>query len=218
MDPKAPPNKAFSGFIVDSGSAGLIIGQKEQMMGQRASDTRGFVLEDVLVKRENLVGKEGDGFKIAMGAFDVSRAPMAAGATGLAQRALDESLKYALQRTTFGLPIANHQAIQMMLADMAVGIETARLAYYNATWQYDNGVRNTYLSSIAKTLASDIANKAASDAVQIFGGAGYHKDAPVEKLMRDAKIFQIYEGTNQIQRMIIARELVTRAMQGGLDL
>jgi len=157
------------------------------------------------------LGKEGAGFKIAMGAFDLTRPPVAAGAVGLAQRAFDEATKYSLERKTFGVPIAEHQAIQFLLADMAIGIETARLAYLRAAWEFDRGNRNTYWASIAKCLAGDVANKTAADAVQIFGGAGFNSEYPVEKLMRDAKIFQIYEGTAQIQRLIIAREHLTKA-------
>lgn len=133
---------------------------------------------------------------------------MGSSAVGLAQRALDESIKYSQERKTFGVPIAAHQAVSFMLAEMAVGIETARLAYYKSAWETDEGKRNSYLASIAKLHASEIANKCASDAVQIHGGNGYNKEYPVEKLMRDAKIFQIYEGTSQIQRLIISRALL----------
>ena len=180
-------------------------------MGQRCSDTRGITFENVVVPKENVLIGEGAGFKIAMGAFDLTRPPVAAGAVGLAQRALDEATKYSFERKTFGVPICQHQAIQFLLADMIIGIETARLAYIKAAWQFDRGERNTYLASIAKCLAGDIANKCASDAVQIFGGAGFNSEYPVEKLMRDAKIFQLYEGTAQIQRIIISREHLTKA-------
>lgn len=129
-DPKAPSSKAFTGFIVEREWPGVIVGRKEQNMGQRASDTRGITFEDVKIPKENVLISEGSGFKIAMGVFDKTRPPVAAGATGLAQRCLDESLKYALERKTFGVPIANHQAIQFMLADMAIGVETARLSYW----------------------------------------------------------------------------------------
>lgn len=185
-------------------------------MGQRASDTRGITFEDVVVPKENVLGSEGIGFKIAMGAFDKTRPPVAASAVGLAQRALEEALKYSLERKTMGRPIAQHQAVSFMLADMAIGIETARLATRRAAWEVDQGRRNTYYASVAKCLAGDVANKCATDAVQIFGGCGYNADYPVEKLMRDAKIFQIYEGTAQIQRMIIGRELVEKAKMNAL--
>jgi len=143
-----------------------------------------------------------------MGAFDKTRPPVASSATGVAQRALDEATKYALERKTFGVPIANHQAVSFMLADMAINVETARLAWRISAWQTDNGIRNSYFASIAKAHAGDIANKCAADAVQIFGGAGFNSEYPVEKLMRDAKIFQIYEGTSQIQRLVISRQLI----------
>ncbi|XP_055318317.1 medium-chain specific acyl-CoA dehydrogenase, mitochondrial [Sitodiplosis mosellana] len=210
-DPKCPTGKAFTGFIVEREWEGVTPGRKEINMGQRASDTRGITFEDVRIPKENVLGKEGDGFKIAMNTFDKTRPPVAAGAIGLAQRALDEALKYALERKTFGTPIVNHQAVAFMLADMAIGIETARLAMYKSAWETDNGKRNSYTASIAKCYASEIANKIASDAVQIFGGNGFNTEYPVEKLMRDAKIYQIYEGTSQIQRMIISRALIDAA-------
>ncbi|EFX68751.1 hypothetical protein DAPPUDRAFT_62875, partial [Daphnia pulex] len=161
--------------------------------------------------KENVLIGEGTGFKIAMGAFDRTRPTVASGAVGLAQRALDEATKYALERSTFGVPIAKHQLIMNMLAEMAMSIESARLVWMRASWETDQGRRNTYYASIAKAMAADVANKCATDAVQIFGGNGYNTDYPVEKLMRDAKIYQIYEGTAQIQRLIIARELLSRA-------
>jgi len=207
-DPKCPASKAFSGFIVERDTPGVIPGRKEINMGQRCSDTRGVTFEDVRVPKENLLLGEGAGFKIAMGAFDKTRPPVASSATGVAQRALDEATKYALERKTFGVPIANHQAVSFMLADMAINVETARLAWRISAWQTDNGIRNSYFASIAKAHAGDIANKCAADAVQIFGGAGFNSEYPVEKLMRDAKIFQIYEGTSQIQRLVISRQLI----------
>ncbi|MEE6494724.1 hypothetical protein FKM82_001855 [Ascaphus truei] len=205
-DPKAPTGKAFTGFIVEADSPGVQIGRKELNMGQRCSDTRGIVFEDVRVPAENVLVTEGAGFKIAMGAFDKTRPPVAAGAVGLAQRALDEATKYALERKTFGKLIAEHQVVSFMLAEMAMKVELARMAYQRAAWEVDCGNRNTYFASIAKAFAGDIANQVASDAVQVFGGNGFNSDYPVEKLMRDAKIYQIYEGTSQIQRLIIARE------------
>ncbi|PRD29647.1 UNVERIFIED_CONTAM: Medium-chain specific acyl-CoA dehydrogenase [Trichonephila clavipes] len=181
-DPKCPTSKAFTGFIVDADTKGITKGRKEWNMGQRASNTCGVTFEDVEVPEKNVLTAEGAGFKIAMGAFDKTRPPVAASATGLAQRALDEATKYSLERKTFGVRIAEHQAVQFMLAEMAIGIETSRLAWMRAAWQKDNGQRNTYFASIAKALAGDVANKCATDAVQI------------------------YEGTAQIQRVIIARE------------
>jgi len=212
-DPKCPASKAFTGFIVDRDTPGVIPGRKEINMGQRCSDTRGITFEDVVVPKENVLIGEGHGFKVAMGAFDKTRPPVAAGAVGIAQRALDEATKYATERKTFGTPIINHQAVNFMLADMAIGVESSRLCYLKAAWQADQKQRNTYFASIAKCLAGDVANKCATDAVQIFGGNGFNTEYPVEKLMRDAKIYQIYEGTAQIQRIIIGREWMMLAKE-----
>ncbi|KAL3871255.1 hypothetical protein ACJMK2_039262 [Sinanodonta woodiana] len=213
-DPKTPAGKAFTGFILDAKTPGVTPGRKEWNMGQKASDTRGITFEDVVIPEENVLGQEGIGFKIAMGAFDKTRPPVAAGAVGLAQRALDEATKYSMERKTMGKFICEHQAVAFMLADMAIGVESARLATYRAAWEIDQGKRNTYYASIAKALAGDVANKCATDAVQIFGGNGFNSEYPVEKLMRDAKIYQIYEGTAQIQRLIISRELLAKTKQG----
>eukprot|EP01147_Barroeca_monosierra_P002482 gene2482-5412_t len=209
-DPEAPAGRAFTGFIVDGDSPGLTRGRKELNMGQRCSDTRGITFEDLVVPAENVLGKEGDGFKIAMGAFDRTRPPVAAGAVGLAQRALYEASAYSQDRKAFGRPIGQHQAVAFMLADMAIGVETARLITRRAAWEVDQGRRNTYYASIAKAYAADVANKCATDAVQVFGGNGFNSEYPVEKLYRDCKIYQIYEGTAQIQRVIISRELSAR--------
>lgn len=192
---------------------GIEVGRKEMNMGQRASDTRGITFDNVIIPKENLLVGEGAGFKIAMTTFDKTRPGVAALAVGLAQRALHEATQYSLERKAFGTHIANHQAVQFMISDMIVGVETARLATLKSAWQYDCGQRNTYWASIAKCLAADVANKAATDAVQIFGGAGFNAEYPVEKLMRDAKILQIYEGTAQIQRIIIAREHYTKVKE-----
>jgi len=212
-DPKCSAGKAFTGFIVEGDTPGLIPGRKELNMGQRCSDTRGFVLEDVVVPKENVLIGEGQGFKVAMGAFDKTRPPVGAAAVGLAQRCLDEATKYSLERKAFGVPIVHHQAVAFMLADMAIGVESARMCYMKAGWEADRGIRNSYMASIAKCLAGDVANKCATDAVQIFGGNGFNTEYPVEKLMRDAKIYQIYEGTAQIQRVIISREWLAMAKQ-----
>ncbi|CAL1540798.1 unnamed protein product [Lymnaea stagnalis] len=209
-DAGASAGKAFTGFIVDANTPGITVGRKEKNMGQRCSDTRGITFEDVVVPKENVLGSEGVGFKIAMGAFDKTRPPVAAGAVGLAQRALDEAKQYSMQRKTMGKLICEHQAVAFMLADMAIGVEAARLLTQRSAWEIDQGRRNTYYASIAKAFAADVANKAAADAVQIFGGNGFNTDYPVEKLMRDAKIYMIYEGTSQIQRIIISRELLTQ--------
>mmetsp|Transcript_1784 Transcript_1784/g.2679 ORF Transcript_1784/g.2679 Transcript_1784/m.2679 type:complete len:416 (-) Transcript_1784:736-1983(-) len=206
-DPAAGP-KGMTGFIVEADSPGITVGRKEINMGQRCSDTRGITFENVEVPAENVLGSEGQGFKIAMAAFDNTRPPVAIGAVGLARRAMDEALKYSQERTTFGQPICNYQAINFMLADMAMGIESSRLLTYKAATEIDAGRRNTYYASMAKVFASEVANKTAADAVQIFGGNGYNTEYPVEKLMRDAKIYTIYEGTSQIQRVIIQREIL----------
>ncbi|XP_072015725.1 medium-chain specific acyl-CoA dehydrogenase, mitochondrial-like [Amphiura filiformis] len=212
-DPKAPATKAFTGFIVDRDTPGLTPGRKEWNMGQRASDTRGITFEDVVVPKENVLLGEGAGFKIAMGAFDQTRPLVGAGAVGLARRALDEATKYSMERKTFGRYICEHQGVAFMLADMAIGIEASHLLTMRSAWEIDQGRRNTYFASLAKAMAADVANKSATDAVQIFGGNGFNSDYPVEKLMRDAKIYQIYEGSAQIQRVIISRELLTKAKQ-----
>ncbi|KAF7273477.1 medium-chain acyl-CoA dehydrogenase [Rhynchophorus ferrugineus] len=210
-DPKCPANKAFTGFIVERDWPGVTPGRKEINMGQRASDTRGITFEDVRIPKENVLLGEGDGFKIAMQTFDKTRPPVACSATGLAQRCLDEASKYAIERKAFGTQIFNHQAVAFMLADMAIGVETGRLAWMKAAWETDHGIRNSYSAAVAKGYCADMANKCASDAVQVFGGNGFNSEYPVEKLMRDAKIFQIYEGTSQIQRLIISRHLMERA-------
>lgn len=209
-DPKASAGKAFTTFIVDGDSQGITRGRKEQNMGQRASDTRGITFEEVVVPDENRLGEVGAGFKVAMGAFDLTRPLVASGAVGLAQRALDEASKYALQRKTMGTEIANHQAIAFMLADMAIGVDAARHLVWRSAYEYDQGRKNTYYASMAKGLAGDVAVKNAVDAVQIFGGNGFNSEYPVEKLMRDSKIFQIYEGTAQIQRVIVSRLLLEK--------
>uniref|UniRef100_A0A8C6UFS7 Medium-chain specific acyl-CoA dehydrogenase, mitochondrial n=1 Tax=Neogobius melanostomus TaxID=47308 RepID=A0A8C6UFS7_9GOBI len=208
-DPKCPAGKAFTGFIVEADTPGIQIGRKEMNMGQRCSDTRGIVFEDVRIPKENVLLTEGAGFKIAMGAFDKTRPPVAAGATGLAQRALEEATNYALERKTFGKLIAEHQAVSSCWRDGHEGGAGSH-GYQRSAWEVDQGRRNTYYASIAKAYAGDIANQVASDAVQVFGGNGFNSEYPVEKLMRDAKIYQIYEGTAQIQRLIVAREHLGR--------
>lgn len=212
-DPKAPANRAFTAFIVERDWPGVTPGRKEVNMGQRASDTRGITFEDVRVPKENVIMGEGLGFKIAMGVFDKTRPLVAAAATGLANRALYEASKYATERRTFGVPIASHQAIAFMLADMAIGVETSRLLWMKSAWVVDQGQRNSYEASIAKCFSGDVANKNAADAVQIFGGNGFNTEYPVEKLMRDAKIYQIYEGTSQIQRIVISRHVLDSIKQ-----
>jgi acyl-CoA dehydrogenase len=211
-DPEASAGKRMTGFVIDANTPGIEVGAKLKNMGQKCSDTRPIYFEDVVVKKENILGEVGQGFKLAMGAFDFTRPPVAIGAVGLARRAMDEAKAYALERKTMGVPIAHHQAVSFMLADMAMGIEASRLLTYKSASIIDSGTKNTMYASMAKALAADHANKCATDAVQIFGGAGFNTDYPVEKLMRDAKIFQLYEGTSQIQRLIISREMMGRDM------
>jgi acyl-CoA dehydrogenase len=208
-DPTAK-HKGMSGFIVPANTPGITVGKKEWNMGQHASDTRGITFEDVKIPEKYRLGKEGDGFKIAMAAFDHTRPPVAAGAVGLARRAMDESIEYSKTRKTFGQPIAAYQAVSFMIADMAKDIEAARMLVYKAAWLIDRGERNTKFAAMAKAFAADTAMRVATDAVQVFGGYGYSSEYPVEKLMRDAKIYQIYEGTSQIQRLIIAKEIFER--------
>ena len=195
-------------FIVPTATPGITIGKKEDKMGQRASDTRVIHLDSVRVPAAQRLGQEGEGFKIAMRTLDRTRPPIGALATGIARRALDESIKYARERKAFGFPISGFQAVQFMLADMAKDIEAARLLTLQSAWMVDHGLRASKHSSFAKCFATDTAMRVTTDAVQIFGGNGYTKEYPVEKLMRDAKLMQIYEGTNQIQRLVIARELL----------
>ncbi|KAI8148668.1 acyl-CoA dehydrogenase/oxidase [Fennellomyces sp. T-0311] len=213
-DENASPGKAFTGFIVDADTPGVQVGRKEINMGQRASDTRGVTFEDVVVPAENVLGNPGQGFKIAMNAFDITRPLVAAGAVGLARRAMEEAIKYSLERKTMGKEIFKHQAVAFMLADMAIGIESARMMVYRAALMRDQGQKNTWHASIAKALASEVANKTAADAVQIHGGNGFNTEYPVEKLMRDAKIFMIYEGTSQIQRLVISRGIADMVASG----
>lgn len=204
---KGAAHKGMSGFIVDANAPGITVGKKENNMGQRASDTRGLTFEDVEVPAQNLLGNEGDGFRIAMAAFDHTRPLVASAAVGLARAALEHAVGYARERKAFGVPISQHQGIAFMIADMANDVEAARLLVYKAAWQHGNGERNTMNAAFAKRFAADAAMRVATDAVQVFGGNGFNREYPVEKLMRDAKIMQIYEGTSQIQRVIISREL-----------
>lgn len=200
--------KAMCAFVIPANLPGIQAGKKEINMGQRASDTRAVRFTDVKVHKRYLLGEEGDGFKIAMKAFDKARPATATAAVGLAQCAFDHALRYAQERQTFGRQIAQHQAVAFMLADMARDIEASRLLVHKAAYLYDQGERNTKVASMAKCFATDTAVRVTQDAIQVFGGYGYNTEYPVEKLYRDAKIFQIYEGTNQIQRLIIARHVL----------
>jgi acyl-CoA dehydrogenase len=201
-------HKGIAAFIVDRDTPGLRVGKKEDKMGQRASDTAQVFLEEVKVPKANLLAGEGHGFKLAMETFNQTRPDIAASATGLMRRCLDECVAYAKERKTFGVPIGQHQLVGWMLAEMAIRIEATRLLYLKAAWNLDNGVRDPIISSFAKGYGADSAMATATDAVQVFGGNGYVKEYPVEKLMRDAKVLQIYEGTSQIQRMVIAKQLL----------
>lgn len=203
-------HKGIAAFIVDAKSPGVKVGRKENKMGQRASNTCDVLFEEVRVPARNLLGTEDGGFKVAMKTFDRSRPWIAAGAAGVIRRALDESRAYALERKTFGVPIAQHQAIQFILAEMAIAYETTRLLTHKAAWLVDQGDLSSIVSSYAKAYGADAAMRVTTDAVQVFGGYGYTKEYPVEKLMRDAKLLQIYEGTSQIQRMVIAKNLLGR--------
>ena len=176
-------------------------------MGQRASDTVALTFEDVKIPVANRIGEEGDGWRIAMETLDNSRPLTAMMSIGIARAAMEHAIDYASQRQQFGKAIREFQAIQFMIADMAMNIQAARLMTYESAWLLDQGKRNTLQSSYAKSFAADMAMKVATDAVQVFGGYGYIKEYPVEKLMRDAKLIQIYEGTSQVQRLVIAREL-----------
>lgn len=207
IDPELK-HKGISAIVVDPKSPGIEIGKKEDKMGHRSSDTRGVRFNNVKVPKENMLGKPGDGWSIAMSTLDHSRPLVASSALGGAQRALDLSVQYSKERIQFGTPISKHQAIQFMIAEMGMKIEAARLLVHKAAWLCDQGIRNTEIASYAKAFASDSCMQITTDAVQIYGGYGYSKEYPVEKLMRDAKLIQIYEGTSQIQRLVMARELL----------
>jgi acyl-CoA dehydrogenase len=208
FDP-AMKHKGIACFVVDARTPGVKAGRKEDKMGHRASNTTDVIFEDVKVHKSALLGSEDGGFKVAMKTFDRSRPWIAASAAGLIRRSLEESRNYSLERKTFGTPIAQHQAIQFMLAEMAIAYESTRLMTHKAAWQVDQGDLSI-TSAYAKAYGADAAMRCATDAVQIFGGYGYTKEYPVEKLMRDAKLLQIYEGTSQIQRVVIARHLLGR--------
>lgn len=201
-------HRGISCFAVPADLQGITRTHMGEKMGHRASDTAEIVFEDCHVPAANLVGGEGGGFKIAMETFDRTRIGIGAAGIGVARAALEASLKFSKERQQFGQPIANFQGIQFMLADMAMKVETARLTIWWAAWLMDNNYAYAYATSIAKAYGSDVAMQVATDAVQVHGGYGYMADYKVEKYMRDAKLLQIYEGTNQIQRLIIARTLL----------
>ena len=206
--------RGSSAILVEKGTAGFDFGKKENKMGIRGSTTRELIFQDAKVPKENLLGREGGGFLVAMKTFDKTRPGVAAQAVGIAQGALDKAVAYSHERHQFGKPISSFQGIQFMLADMAIQVEAARALTYQAARTIDSGARNvTKISAMAKVFASDVAMKVTTDAVQVFGGYGYMKDYPVEKMMRDAKITQIYEGTNQIQRELIALQLIREELK-----
>jgi acyl-CoA dehydrogenase len=197
--------RGISAFIVPR-DAGVVVDKKEDKLGQRASNTATISFNDVEIPADHLIGEENKGFKLAMMTLDRTRPGVAAMATGIARAAFEFAVDYSRERVQFGVPIAMHQAIQFIIADMATEIEAARLLTWKSAVMLDNGERNTLLSSHAKRFAADTAMKVATEAVQVYGGYGFIKDYPVEKLFRDAKIMQLYEGTAQIQRLVIARE------------
>ena len=201
--------KGISFFLVERDRPGLNVGRTEKKLGQRGSNTTEVFLDDVRVPAINLLGEEGAGFRTAMKDFDMSRPAIAAQALGIAQGAFEAMVKYSIQRRTFGKLIAEHQMIQAMIADAAIQIEAARGLVYRAAALYDEGKRNTKIASMAKCFAADAAMKITTDAVQALGGYGYTKDFEVERMFRDAKLTQIFEGTNQIQRIVIAREILS---------
>lgn len=209
MTDKSKGARGCSCFIVEKGTPGFSFGKKENKMGIRASATRELIFEDCRIPKENLISREGMGFMIAMKTFDKSRPMVAAQAIGIAQGALDVAAKYVKERQQFGKPVSSFQGVQFMLADMATQIEAARAMIYQTAKMIDEGCKNfSKESAMCKYFASDVAMKVTTDAVQLLGGYGYMKEYPVEKMMRDAKIMQIYEGTNQIQRSIVASHLL----------
>jgi butyryl-CoA dehydrogenase len=204
----AKGKKGISAFIVEKNSPGFIVGKLEDKLGLRSSDTASLLFEDCRVPGENLLGTEGEGFTIALATLDGGRIGIAAQALGIAQGCLEESVAYARQRRQFGRAIAEFEAIQWMLADMATEIDAARLLTYRAAWLAEQGRTFTKEAAMAKLFASEAANRAAYKAIQIFGGYGYTKEFAVERFFRDARITTIYEGTSEIQRLVIARRLI----------
>ena len=206
---KSKGHRGLTAFVIPMDAEGVTIEKHLDKMGQRATDTSAVAFQDVVVPAANRLGEEGDGFKIAMQTLDFTRPGTAVGAVGVAQAAYELAVDYAKERVQFGMPIAMNQGVSFLVADMAAEIEAARLLTWQAAWMIDQGYgrKATKYSSFAKRFAADTAMKVTTDAVQVFGGYGYIKEYPVEKLMRDAKLFQIYEGTSQIQRLVIAKEI-----------
>lgn len=209
---KSKGPRGASAFIVEKGTPGFTFGKKENKMGIRASSTRELIFDNCRIPKENIIGKEGMGFIVAMKTLDSSRTGVGAQGLGVAQGAFEEAVKFARQRHQFGHPIISFQAVQHMLADMAIQIEAARSLVYSVARYIDNGAKDvSKASAMAKTFATDVGMKVTTDAVQVMGGSGYMREYPVEKMMRDAKILQIYEGTNQIQRNVIGQEIIKEA-------
>ena len=204
-------HKGITAVVIEKGTPGIEVGKKEDKMGHRCSDTRSVTFNNVRVSKKNILGGLNQGWKIAMKTLDHSRPMVASSAVGGAQCAYDHAVKYAKERVQFNVPISNHQAIQFMIADMAMKIEASRLLVHKAAWLLDNGQPNTQLASYSKAFAADSCMQIATDAVQVYGGYGYSKEYPVEKIMRDAKLIQLYEGTSQIQRLVIAKEIFSRS-------
>jgi cyclohexane-1-carbonyl-CoA dehydrogenase len=208
----AAGREGVSFFLVERDEApGLKVGKTEHKLGMRGSNTAEMILEDVRVPAQNLLGEEGKGFLLAMKDFDMSRPAIGAQALGIAEGAFAEMVRHAQERKTFGKALCEHQMIQQIIADSATAIEASRGLVYGAARMFDEGVRNTKLASMAKVFASDAAMKITTDAIQVFGGYGYMQDYPVERMFRDAKLTQIFEGANQIQRLVIAREILKEA-------
>ncbi len=205
---RSKKHRGLSAFIVPADAPGYKVAKEEHKLGIRASSTAELVFEDCRIPKENLLGAPGDGFKIAMATLDGGRIGIAAQAVGIARAALEHAVQYAQERSQFGQPIANFQAIQWKLADMATEVDAARLLTWRAAWKKDQGVRFSREAAMAKLFASDVAMKATREAIQVFGGYGYIDEYPVERFYRDAKITEIYEGTSEVQRIVIARSLL----------
>jgi alkylation response protein AidB-like acyl-CoA dehydrogenase len=213
---KSKGARGASAFILEKGTPGFSFGKKENKMVIRASATRELIFEDCRIPKENILGKEGMGFIVAMKTLDQSRVGVGSQGVGVAQGAFEEAAKFAKQRIQFGQPVISFQAVQHILADMAIQIEAARALVYSVARYIDSGAKDiTKASAMAKTFATDVAMKVTVDAVQVMGGSGYMRDYPVEKMMRDAKILQIYEGTNQIQRNVIGQSIIKELTKAG---
>ncbi|MEW5783778.1 MAG: acyl-CoA dehydrogenase family protein [Bacillota bacterium] len=209
---RARGHKGITAFLVPRDTPGVSVGKKEDKMGQRAANTTDVIFEEVVVPAANRLGDEGQGFKIIMQTFNHSRPGVAASAVGVARCAMEHALQYSKEREQFGLPIFMHQSVMFMLADMVKDIDAGRLLAWHAAWKGEQGLNNAKEAAVAKVFCGDMVMRVTTDAAQVLGGYGYIKDYPVEKLMRDAKVFQIYEGTAQIQRLLIGRALFQENM------